>query len=1256
MFIDINPAYALTLLFFFAGGGYVFTLVKEGLSFKQNLRWEMMFAVMCVVLSCFFYGLMTIAVHDTLMKVLWIMGFISYNLFLPSWIRFTSNMISIKNKIVIFTTKFLLIPLTAVFTVICIFSNDTVFVKTSIGNQITYNGSLIFKLMTIYVFLLCVGVFIAHIRWWLESDMKRQRNQQRTFLILTFIFAPAGFATDYFIPAFTAFPAPPLVSILLFPASFQLFMSMRLNKTLRITVPMISDYIFKSIPIPVFVLDHKNKISLANNFTYEFFGTSIINKNITDFIMSDSGTLEESFFDNNLVGKSVSVLTASGARTCEMMLNVERDKFDEAICKVVLLSDITEIIYRNELLLATNRAADFLLYSDTTLFNENLIKAMQVMGDAADVFNINICKNQIIKDKLYFANLFGWPEAFLKDRKGAAIPYTVFPPGWETNLANGKCVNILVNDMNVKAREFLAKQGIFAMLLVPIFFQDRFWGFVSFSDCNREQIFTSEEETILRSCGLLFANALLRYEAELEIEKAGELTKMMLDSSPFSCQIWDRNIDILDCNEAAVRLFKFKDKQEFIDRFKYEASPEYQPCGKTSYELVLYYVDKVFKEGRCVFDWMHRISDGELMPAEVTLSRVKYKDDYVVVGYVLDLREVKAAEQKMRESLERERDLEVQKQVAQAADEAKTQFLAHMSHEIRTPMNAIIGMSDLLLSENLDNRPHRYAEDIKISSMSLLNIINDILDLTKVQAAKLNLVPVHYDFNGFIENICSMTTFLITNKSLLEKTGKLDFTVDIDEKIPECIYGDDVRLRQILLNLLSNAVKYTNEGGITLSIRVEDSNLLITISDTGMGIPAEDVPTLFEAFVRVDTEKNRKTQGTGLGLTITKSLVDLMDGQIMVESEYGEGTTFKINLPFIIGDKSLIKFEQEMIDKVYAPDVNVLVVDDRETNLSVICGLLQHCHIIADAAISGAEAIEMAKAKQYELIFMDHMMPEMDGIEATKILRDMGITIPIVALTANVVSGAKELLLSAGMDDFLAKPIDKSELYRVLGTWINPEKLIHHIPESDENDVSTQEESAFWEILSGINGLQVDIGLDLASGQEKVYISTLEISLNEIEKSIIRLNGYSLDKDLNDFRIEVHGLKGSLSCIGGTELAGKARNLENAATRDDIDFCEENRSQFVENLASFASELKNAFEALRKNQNFEIPDELKLVLTRMAEAMESTDFSALYEEIDLLDGMEFSEALNDEIENLKSAVLIMDYDTGGRIITRLMKM
>jgi len=357
IFAEINPAYFIALLFFFVCGGYIFFTARTIASdFRSKIHQEHLAAVACVVISSLSYGLMTIATNEAAIRVFWSVGFISYIMFLPTWIRFTANMYTIKHKVTRYIARSVLILVTFLLSLACVLSDQVTFEHTGLGVQFTYGNSILFRFVVIYVFAMSISVVVSHIRWWRESTMKRQRIQQRTFVLLTFLLAPPGFLTDFFIPSFTSEMVTPLVSVLLFPASWQLYMSMRKNRTLSITVQNVSEYIFKSVTIPVLVLEYDNYIRLENKEAIEFFGSSCLGKNITEIFISGNEESDPAFFNSDVVSKNVTIETHAGIRICDMLLTVEYDKYGDPLCKVVLLRDITDLISAIDTATAASRA------------------------------------------------------------------------------------------------------------------------------------------------------------------------------------------------------------------------------------------------------------------------------------------------------------------------------------------------------------------------------------------------------------------------------------------------------------------------------------------------------------------------------------------------------------------------------------------------------------------------------------------------------------------------------------------------------------------------------------------------------------------------------------------------------------------------------------------------------------------------------------------------------------------------------------
>jgi len=896
------------------------------------------------------------------------------------------------------------------------------------------------------------------------------------------------------------------------------------------------------------------------------------------------------------------------------------------------------------------------------------------------------------------------------------------------------------------------------------------------------------------------------------IREADERTQIMFNATPLGCKLWDRNLNIIECNAEALKLFDLPDKQSFFDRF-FELSPECQPCGRTSKEMASELIEKAFEEGYQRFDWMHKKLDGELMPTEITLVRVKHKGDHVVAGYIRDLREYKQMMKKIEqrdnllntvnhaavvllategednlkssiqevmelmgrcvevdrvqiwqneisegelcfvhkyewlselgkkkapvpdglkfpyddmpewrnkflrgqyingplsEMTQKDRDflgpfeiksiviiplflrdrywgffslddchkerafsedeisilrsggllianaflrtdmmqnirnasiqLEAALKEAQNANTAKSKFLAVISHEIRTPMNVILGITESQLltevqtTETQAQKAKEAFENIFNSGNMLLQIINDILDLSKIEAGKFELYPVNYESLNLIDDLANMN---------LIKFGhtQINFNFSVSENFPLHLFGDELRIKQVLNNLLSNAFKYTNEGDITLSFGAEKTTentttMIICVSDTGQGMTPEQVNKLFEEYTRFNMDANRTTVGTGLGMAITGNLVKLMKGMMCVDSTPGKGTSFIIHIPqkvtapgctdsIMAGNirdfrsSGTARKTKEKITREPMPYGKVLIVDDMKSNLDVATLLLTPYELQIETAGSGEEAIEKIKnGNEYDIVFMDHMMPNMDGIETTKKIRELQYKHPVLALTANALAGQEEFFLKNGFDGYISKPISIRQLDDSLKKFV---RIKDHRHSTQPESPGIQTEASNKNVAIQIPGVDTEKGLALYGDDVEVYISVLRSYVSNVSTVIEKLRNVSKET-LSDYAIIVHGLKGISAGIGAEKIRETAANLEMLSKAGDLEGVLKINEAFVkdtENLASCVKAWLAEFDSSRPKPRLACPDRLLLAhLKKYCEAYDMRGIDNIMEELE----------------------------------------
>ena len=543
------------------------------------------------------------------------------------------------------------------------------------------------------------------------------------------------------------------------------------------------------------------------------------------------------------------------------------------------------------------------------------------------------------------------------------------------------------------------------------------------------------------------------------------------------------------------------------------------------------------------------------------------------------------AQEKVKDSEELRRA----KEIADSANRAKSDFLANMSHEIRTPINAVMGMNEMIIRECTQEEIREYAWNIQNAGKSLLTLINDILDLSKIEAGKMEIIKERFFLSSVLNGVVNMIQVKASQK-------KLDFFVQVNESIPDELYGDEIRIRQVMVNILNNAVKYTRKGEVWLKIDKEDADderiiLKFTIQDTGIGIKQEDMGRLFHGFERLDQKTNRDVEGTGLGLAITSRIVDLMEGDIEVESVYKQGSTFTVRLPMlVIRPDAIGNFEEKYHAyvqslQVYresfrAPEAEVLVVDDNDMNLFVFENLLKKTEVKITKCTSGENCLDLVCEKKFDVIFLDHMMPGMDGIETMKQMREMeeyaSKGAPVIALTANAIVGVREMYIEEGFDDYLSKPIAGDDLEEMLCKYLPKDKIVlsqdftaenaqeQEQTKAESEPEATSEEEAEEDASGGVQNLiNRELGLRYSAESEDMYKEFMKMFCDMMPEKKARVEQCYASEDWENYTIAVHALKSTSLSIGAENLSEQAKALEMAGKGNDIAYIKENHTKVM---------------------------------------------------------------------------------------------
>jgi len=687
---------------------------------------------------------------------------------------------------------------------------------------------------------------------------------------------------------------------------------------------------------------------------------------------------------------------------------------------------------REVMMAALNRAAVRFLSKSEESFEATMTAGVKEIADVFNLDRFSLLRNLTIVDGVrYGGQIYRW------DRKSGGTTAPVkglesfspdkYVPSWGKILASGGTISGPVRHMPEGA--VLQSFGLVSICVTPVFVNNIFWGIAFFEDLHTERFFEDDSVELMRSAAFLCTNTYIHTEMERNLDNAHEFTRAALDASPISFTVFDENAHVIDCNDATLKMLGTT-KEYYIEHFL-DFFPESQNDGIKSGEKIDEFVKRALGGEKLVLEWTSCSASGEFIPFEVTLARTRYNDRYVAMAYKYDLRSTK----KMMESISRQSEqLKEALEKSNVASRAKSEFLSNMSHEMRTPLNAIIGMTEIgKNSDDLERKNHALGR-IQDASTHLLGIINDILDMSKIEANKLELSLIEFNFDKMLQQVASVISFRINER-------QQNLSIDVDKDIPKTLIGDDQRLAQVIVNLLGNASKFTPvKGSVYFEARLEKEEdglctIQISISDTGIGISAEQQEKIFQIFRQAENSTVRKYGGTGLGLAICKNIVEMMGGRIWVQSELGKGSTFSFTFKVKRGEDVKHKLGERPTNR---NDLRVLVVDDSKVILDYFRVVARKLGVYCDTAISGEEAIALVKRdNSYHIYFIDLQMPGMNGLQVSHALKPLvSEDSEVIMMTANEWTTDAEEAKNAGVNKFLSKPLFPPVIEGVINEYL----------------------------------------------------------------------------------------------------------------------------------------------------------------------------------------------------------------------------